>query len=48
MSYMKDKVFIDTNILVYAFLDYSKDNNSYLKHIKAKEFCNLFKMMQKL
>lgn len=39
---MKDKVFIDTNILVYAFLDYSKDNNSYLKHIKAKEFLQSF------
>ena len=24
MSYMKDKVFIDTNIFVYAFLDSEK------------------------
>ena len=42
MSYMKDKVFIDTNILVYAFLDNSKDNDSYFKHIKAKEFLQSF------
>ena len=39
---MRDKVFIDTNIFVYAFLDNTKDNNDHLKHLKAKEFLGTF------
>ena len=39
---MKDKIFIDTNIFVYAFLDHIKDNDSHIKHIKAKEFLHSF------
>ncbi len=34
---MTDNVFIDTNILVYAFLD-ADNPKSHLKHTKAVEF----------
>lgn len=41
MSYMKDKVFIDTNIFVYAFLD-SEKNADHAKHLKAVDFLKVF------
>jgi predicted nucleic acid-binding protein len=39
---MIDRVFIDTNILVYAFLD-AKNSQDQEKHIKAKMFLKEFK-----
>jgi predicted nucleic acid-binding protein len=41
MSYMSDKVFIDTNIFVYAFLD-SENGESRTKHLKAIDFLTTF------
>jgi predicted nucleic acid-binding protein len=38
---MKDKVFIDTNIFVYAFLD-TDDTSQHAKHLKAVEFLEQF------
>ena len=38
---MKDKVFIDTNIFVYAFLD-TDDNIQHAKHLKAVDFLKRF------
>lgn len=38
---MKDKVFIDTNIFVYAFLD-TNDSNQHAKHLKAVDFLKKF------
>lgn len=38
---MKDKVFIDTNIFVYAFLD-SEKNQEHAKHLKAVDFLQQF------
>jgi len=38
---MKDKVFIDTNIFVYAFLD-TDDSSQHAKHLKAVEFLKQF------
>ena len=38
---MKDKVFIDTNIFVYAFLDSdlsSQNGECHTKHLKAVDF----------
>ncbi len=45
---MKDKVFIDTNIFIYAFLNSSKDKNDYNKHILSKEFLSSFQNNQKI
>jgi len=39
---MKDKVFIDTNIFVYAFLENHKQEKDYKKHIIAKTFLQNF------
>lgn len=41
MSCMKDKVFIDTNIFVYAFLD-TDDSIHHTKHLKAVDFLKQF------
>jgi predicted nucleic acid-binding protein len=38
---MKDKIFIDTNIFVYAFLD-TDDSSQHAKHLKAVEFLKQF------
>jgi predicted nucleic acid-binding protein len=38
---MKDKVFIDTNIFVYAFLD-TDESSQHAKHLKAVEFLKQF------
>lgn len=35
---MLDKIFIDTNIFVYAHLDDAKNEQEHLKHLKAKRF----------
>jgi len=42
MSYMKDKVFIDTNVFVYAYLENPKKQEDYEKHLKAKELLRSF------
>jgi len=42
---MKDKVFIDTNIFVYAFLD-SENSAGHTKHLKAVDFLKPFQPMQ--
>jgi predicted nucleic acid-binding protein len=42
---MKDKVFIDTNIFVYAFLDSElnpENGESHAKHLKAVDFLKKF------
>ena len=39
---MKDSIFIDTNIFVYAFLKNYKRGDDYQKHIKAKELLQSF------
>ncbi len=39
---MKDKVFIDTNVFVYAYLENPKKQEDYEKHLKAKEFLRSF------
>ena len=36
MSCMKDKIFIDTNVFVYAYLENPKKSEDYEKHLKAK------------
>jgi predicted nucleic acid-binding protein len=41
MSCMKDKVFIDTNIFAYAFLD-TDDSIQHAKHLKAVDFLKRF------
>lgn len=38
---MKDKVFIDTNIFVYSFLD-TDDSDHHCKHLKAVDFLKQF------
>lgn len=38
---MKDKIFIDTNIFVYAFLD-TDDSIQHTKHLKAVDFLKQF------
>ena len=38
---MKDKIFIDTNIFVYAFLD-TDDSIHHTKHLKAVDFLKQF------
>ena len=42
MSYMNDKVFIDTNVFVYAYLENPKKKEDYDKHLKAKELLRSF------
>ena len=42
MSYMKDKIFIDTNVFVYAYLENPKKSEDYEKHLKAKELLRSF------
>jgi len=44
---MKDKVFIDTNIFVYAYLD-TEDSKQYLKHTKAVDFLKQFKSSEQI
>jgi predicted nucleic acid-binding protein len=39
---MRDKIFIDTNIFVYAFLDNSKNQKEHMKHIEAKKLLQSF------
>ncbi len=39
---MRDKIFIDTNIFIYAFLENPNREKDYKKHIKAKEFLQSF------
>ena len=41
MNCMKDKVFIDTNIFVYAFLD-TNESSQHAKHLTAVEFLKQF------
>lgn len=42
MSYMKDKIFIDTNVFVYAYLEKPKKREDYEKHLKAKQLLGSF------
>ena len=39
---MKDKIFIDTNVFVYAYLENPKRREDYKKHLKAKELLRSF------
>ncbi|HHH18974.1 MAG TPA: PIN domain-containing protein [Campylobacterales bacterium] len=39
---MNDRVFIDTNIFVYAYLENYKNKSDYAKHLKAKELLQSF------
>lgn len=39
---MKDKIFIDTNIFVYAFLDSNKNEKEYKKYLEAKKLLESF------
>ena len=39
---MSDRVFIDTNIFVYAYLENHKKQEDYKKHLKAKELLRSF------
>ena len=39
---MKDKVFIDTNVFVYAYLENPNKKEDYKKHLKAKELLKSF------
>jgi len=39
---MNDKVFIDTNVFVYAYLENPKKKEDYDKHLKAKELLRSF------
>ena len=39
---MKDKIFIDTNVFVYAYLENPKKGEDYEKHFKAKELLRSF------
>jgi len=39
---MKDRVFIDTNIFVYSFLDNNKNTKEHKKHLEAKKFLQSF------
>jgi len=45
---MNDKVFIDTNILIYAYLLSPKKEADYIKHIQAKELLNGFTNNQEI
>ena len=42
MSCMSDKIFIDTNVFVYAYLENPKKSEDYEKHLKAKELLRSF------
>jgi len=39
---MNDKVFIDTNILLYAYLSNPKNKENYTKHLKAQKLLRSF------
>ena len=39
---MRDRVFIDTNVFVYAYLENHKKQEDYEKHLKAKELLRSF------
>jgi len=39
---MKDRIFIDTNIFVYSFLDSNKDAKEHKKHLEAKKLLQSF------
>jgi len=39
---MRDKIFIDTNIFVYAFLDNNKNQEEHKKHLEAKKLLQGF------
>ena len=39
---MSDRVFIDTNVFVYAYLENHKKQEDYKKHLKAKELLRSF------
>lgn len=39
---MNDKVFIDTNVFVYAYLENYTNREDYAKHLKAKELLQSF------
>lgn len=39
---MKDKIFIDTNIFVYSFLDNNKNTEEHKKHLEAKKLLQGF------
>jgi len=39
---MRDKIFIDTNVFVYAYLENHKKEEDYQKHLKAKELLGSF------
>jgi len=39
---MKDKIFIDTNIFVYSFLDSNKNMQEHKKHLEAKKLLQGF------
>ena len=39
---MKDKIFIDTNVFVYAYLENPNKKEDYEKHLKAKELLRSF------
>ena len=39
---MIDKIFIDTNIFVYAFLDNNKSQEEHKKHLEAKKLLQGF------
>ena len=39
---MKDKIFIDTNVFVYAYLENPKKRDEHEKHLKAKELLRSF------
>jgi predicted nucleic acid-binding protein len=45
---MKDKIFIDTNIFVYAFLDNSKNKKEHKKHLEAKKLLESFDSSYKI
>ena len=39
---MKDKIFIDTNVFVYTYLENPNKKEDYEKHLKAKELLRSF------
>ena len=39
---MKDKIFIDTNVFVYAYLQNPKKQEDYDKHLKAQKLLGSF------
>lgn len=39
---MKDRIFIDTNLFVYAYLDNTENQSEHKKHLQAKAFLKSF------